>query len=291
MSENDEADLVRRRQGVEVVRLAIMAAGELDENWDRRVRDFAPRIAALLRPSGTTPGVLESAIWVLDAAVFKATFDHYEIEDKSQRVMVYVKSENSDDAEPLRTEPLWSQIGKAMAGRVKRELMKGDEILVYKHMDQFGEGKAAKNVRMLANFEILRRVRRPDDTVEQTPNSAPVQGTGGEPPTPPVPPSAADTAIDDAEAVHSAAASASPIDDTLGPDPGKGAGRPAGSTEEEALARRMTAVDEALRGLSNRQKIAVNALCRGEGIPNWASPDEDQLDKVLVIINRVARGE
>lgn len=81
-----------------------------------------------------------------------------------------------------------------------------------------------------------------------------------------------------------------PLDDTIGPDPGT---KPrAGETDEEALARRMTAVEESMKGLTNRQKVAVNAISKGDGVPAFASPDsEEQLETVLGIIRKVARGE
>lgn len=109
-------------------------------------------------------------------------------------------------------------------------------------------------------------------TVEQQPLSAvPVdEGAGDSPPTSPAPPS--------------------PIDEALGPDPGPSP-RPEGESEEDALKRRMEAVEKSVKGMSNRQKIAVNALCRGEGIKAWASPSDEELDKVLAIIAKVARGD
>lgn len=110
-------------------------------------------------------------------------------------------------------------------------------------------------------------------------------------PSPAPPPSPAVTAGDDAEAGLSATASASPLDESLGPDPGKGQVRPAGESEEEALARRMLAVEESMKKMNNKDRIKVNALCRGEHIPDWQHPTEDELDTVLNTISKVARGE
>lgn len=296
MSEGDEVELARRRQAMEVVRLAIMSAGDIDADWNRRVMSYVPRVAALLRPSGRNPGALEAAAWVLDAAVFKATYDYYEFEETSQRVMVYVKADNAEDAEPLRTEPVYTDLGRMMATRVKYELTPGDEILVFKHMEQID---AKRKVRMLANFEILRRVPRPDgDAVErpagpQHPPAAPASGAGGDSAPPPAPPSAATPAVDDVDGspLTEPSTSPSPLDETLGPDPGPGS-RPSGETAEDAQARRNAAVQAALKGLSNRQKIAVNATCRGLGIHGWESAaTEDEIDAVLSVINKIARGE
>lgn len=104
--------------------------------------------------------------------------------------------------------------------------------------------------------------------------TAPVDpGAGGESASPPAPPS--------------------PIDEALGPDPGP-APRPSGGgePEEEALKRRMEAVELSMKGLTNRQKIAVNALTKGDGVKSFASPQSDEeLDKVLVVVGKVARGE
>jgi hypothetical protein len=44
----------------------------------------------------------------------------------------------------------------------------------------------------------------------------------------------------------------------------------------------MEAVELAMEGFTNRQKVALNALCRGDGIKAFASPATDEeLDKVL----------
>lgn len=279
MSEDDEVALARRRRAIEVVRLAISAAGDIDEGFSDRVLAATPRIAALLQSSDKYPGAVEAAGWVLDASVFKATFDHAEIEDTSKRVMVYVTAVNADDAEPLRTEPIWSPLGRMMARRVKA-LNRGDQLVIYKYMDQFastdGKGhKVMKNSRVLANFEIERRAA-------QEPSAAAERQVPAVTPGP----------VADAGVGEDSAPSPTPnsLDETLGPDPG---GRlTAGSTADEDLARRMTAVELGMKGFDNRKKVAVNAITKGMSIKSFASPaDDEELDKVLVVIGKVARGE
>lgn len=282
MGETDEVELARRRRAIEVVRLAISAAGDIDEGFSDRVLAAAPRIAALLQSSADHPGAVEAASWVLDASVFKAKFERYELEDKSQRLMVYVHSDKAEDAEPLRTEPLWSPLGRMMARRVKA-LRRGDQLVVYKYMDQFkstdGAGRPMmKNSRVLANFEIERRAaQEPSAPTGGAANPAAVSsdphgtgaGVGDPPPGSPAPTS---------------------LDNMLGPDDGVRV--PTGASDVDALARRMTAVEQSMKGLDNRQKIAVKVFCNAQGIKAFASPqDDDTLDKVLVIINKVARGE
>lgn len=282
MSEDDEVALARRRRAIEVVRLAISAAGDIDEGFSDRVLAATPRIAALLQSSDKYPGAVEAAGWVLEASVFKATFDHAEIEDTSKRVMVYVTAANADDAEPLRTEPTWSPLGRMMARRVKA-LHRGDQLVIYKYMDQFastdGKGhKVMKNSRVLANFEIERRAA-PEPSVPTGDAATPAAA-------PPVP-HGTDVGVDDLSPGSSTPTS---IDGVLGPDDGVRV--PTGRSEQEDLARRMTAVDESLKGLDNRQKIAVRIACNATGIKAFASPqNDDDLDKVLNIIRKIARGE
>lgn len=294
MSDGDEIELARRRQAADIVRMAVMASGEPDEHWQQRVLDLVPRIAALMISSPNYPGAIEAASWVLQSSVFRAHFDHAEKEESSQRVLVYVKAQNSEDAEPLRTEPLYTALGKSMAWRV-RQLVEGDEILVYKYIDQI-DGK--RKVRMLANFEVLRAVRRPESSADApaAPNGRDAvadEGTGVAPPSAPVPESTPNPGGDaaDGSVIPTGTSAASSIDDTLGPDPGRGR-RPSGESEEDAAARRMAAVEEGIKGFDNRKKVAVNAITKGMGIKAWACPaDDEELDKVLVIINKVARGE
>lgn len=108
-------------------------------------------------------------------------------------------------------------------------------------------------------------------------------GAGGVPPTPPAPPSTEIVADDDPVL--------SPIDEALGPDPGR-APRPSGESAADGQARRNAAVQDALKGMSNKDKIKVNATCRGEGIHGWEkAATEEQIDRVLNVINKIARGE
>lgn len=80
------------------------------------------------------------------------------------------------------------------------------------------------------------------------------------------------------------------IDESLGPD--RGGSVPSGSSEiVDGFARRMTSVEESMKGLDNRQRIAVRVACNATGVKNFMSPTEEDLDKVLVIVGKIARGE
>lgn len=137
---------------------------------------------------------------------------------------------------------------------------------------------------------------RPEDDVEisveqqvaPNPTAAP-EGAGEFPPVSPAPESPSAPAGDGADPPQQSAeavSAPSSIDEALGPDPGP---KPRQAKDPDAdVKRRMEEVDAAVKfhGLTNRQKIAVNALAKGQGVKAWTCPaDDDELKKVLLLID------
>jgi hypothetical protein len=257
----------------DVVRLAIAAAGPVGNNeaaWRHRVDELTPQIAAMFRPplqgrenDAMTPAV--TARKVLDASVFTGEYVDHALEDSSKRLVVRIKSETtdtkekeSDGTEHIRSEPLWTPYGRLMKSKLD-QLVTGQKVTCFKHLEQID---ASRKVRVLVHLVPGKRPEGDQErpTVEAPPSSAPPAGraevgSNRRPPTSAPPP------------------------------------QPVGSGDAEADMRNAHAVEEAMKDLPNMQKVAVRAMCQGQKIKNWAMPSDEDLDRVLLIISNIKKGE
>lgn len=256
----------------EVAKLAIMAAGPVgndERGWNLRVAQFAMQIGALLREPGedyqdlaTTPTVV--ARKVLDADVYRGEFVSFSDEEmnKSHRLLVRIKPEHgkqkyldADGCEWLRTEPRWTPAGFVMQ-RLIRTLVPTTPVLIYKYVESFtsrGEDDEDKKSRVLAHIEVTGRPRDPRQS-EPRQSAPPAERapTGG-----------------DAGGAQQPSAAAAP--------PATSNGNPA--------------VTERFNALKPAQQVALARVCRSNGIDDFIAPEPDNLDKVLVWIGKLEKGE
>jgi hypothetical protein len=273
----------------DVVRLAIAAAGPVGNNeaaWRHRVDELTPQIAAMFRPplqgrenDAMTPAV--TARKVLDASVFTGEYVDHALEDSSKRLVVRIKSETtdtkekeSDGTEHIRTEPMWTPYGRLMKSKLD-QLVTGQKVTCFKHLEQID---ASRKVRVLVHLVPGKRPEGDQErpTVEAPPSSAPPAGraevgSNRRPPTS-APPS-------------QSGITQQRSDTTTSPS------QPVGSGDAEADMRNAHAVEEAMKDLPNMQKVAVRAMCQGQKIKNWAMPSDEDLDRVLLIISNIKKGE
>lgn len=241
----------------DIVLAAIGAAGSAGSDlraWQRRVTALVPAIGVMLAESKYGP--VEIAQAASNATGFAGEFVEYEMEESSSRAIITIRTKPSKDypegLEPLRTYPTWSDYGYQQVRRVK-ELAKGDRLFVYKIMEKMGEGR---EVRVLAHFEVI--------------GAASSRGTSS--PTPPT---------DQTDAGPAASV----------PTEGSSAPAPPRSATSAPDAQHGAAVEESMKGFTNPQKIAVAKRCNAAGIASWVVPSDDDLDKVLLIIQQVRKGE
>lgn len=253
----------------EVVRLAIAAAGPIAGNegaWLQRIREATPQIASLLRPplqgQENDPMLLPVvARKVLESAVFKAEYLSHSLEESSQRIIVTVRSEtttksdqNPDGTEDIRTEPMWSPVGRIMRTKLDA-LVPGQSVMIYKHMEK-GTGKS---YRVLAH---LVAGRAPEQQRQQ-----PLQ----------------DRRASEPITASAPQAESAPPDERAGSVPSTDPAPP--STDEHGP--HWGYVQERLDKLTTFQKVAWKALAQGRGVKNFMDPTEDEIDRVIKAFDEV----
>lgn len=260
-------------QDLEVVKLAIMAAGQVgsdERGWNLRVAQLAMQIGALLRPPApeyenlaTSPVVV--ARKVLDADVYRAEFVSFSEEEmeRNHRLLVRIRPEHgkpkyldAEGCEWIRTEPRWTSAGFVMQ-RLIRNLAPSTPVLIYKYVEGFtskGQGDEDdedKKSRVLAHIEVTGK-----------PKNAPHGEAGGSAP------------ARSAPGAHG------------------GAGRnpsPAGTTNSQP--EENPAIAERFAKLSTTQQIAYMRSCRGREIAEPMNPGPEDIDAALIFLTKIERGE
>lgn len=119
------------------VRLAIQAAGTIDDGWETRVNMLVPAVAAMLRPPkdgqrSSSPMLV--AQQVFDAQVIFGTYLSKHLDERSQRYVVSFQADNGDTPEELRTHRIDETAGAAMVLRLM-QIKEGDRCAFFKYVD------------------------------------------------------------------------------------------------------------------------------------------------------------
>lgn len=257
----------------EVAKLAIAAAGAIgtgqnaQREWLLRVAEITPLIGAMLRPPGDdyrdlakTPVVI--ARKVLEADIYRAEFVSFSDEEmeKSHRLLVRVKPEHgkpkyldADGCEWLRTEPRWTEAGFVMQ-RLIRKLVPSTPILVYKYVEGFTSKGADED----------------EDKKSRVLVHFEVTGRPKNPPSGERPPSAPPGG----GSVEAGSRNPSPAASQTPPEP----------SENPAIADRFKA-------LKTAQQIAYMRACRGNDIAQPMDPGPDDIDRAIILLGKIERGE
>lgn len=119
------------------VRLAIQAAGTLDDGWETRVNMLVPAIAAMLRPPkpgqrSSTPMLVAEQVAAADVIFGVYLGKHFD--EQSQRIVVQLKADNSDRPEEMRTHRVDETAGQAMSLRLM-QIHEGDRCAFFKYVE------------------------------------------------------------------------------------------------------------------------------------------------------------
>lgn len=245
---------------LEAVRLAIVAAGQVDDpiKWQARITTLTPQIASMLRlpdeahaNDATTPVV--TARKVLGASAFRAEYVGHELEETSKRLVVRLKSATantketeSDGTEHLRTEPMWTPAGRAMR-RILDALEPGQQVTAFKHVEPID---AQRKVRVLVHLEPVGRRQR----------------------SPAVPPPPGETRRPDRD-----------------PDPPSGS-RSQDEPKRDRDAERADLLESRYEALTPSQRVAFGRLCKTDGITAFMMPSDEDFDRVLVHLATIEKG-
>lgn len=249
----------------EIVRLAVMAAGNLDNNWQARVVAAVPKIAAVFgEPTDEhDPNALVNvARKVSEAHVFTAEYRGHEVDDNSKRVFVKLYDEKNQDSDYLddqgcqtvRTEPLWSATGRSIK-RILDGLESGQWIVCYRYSEQFDK---TKKVGLLVHVEPLGRRR----------------DSQGAPAGPPAEQRRPADRQDPDPAGQSAAGAARPAP----------AARSQSDRDDNAA---LVDLERRFEALSSRQRIAYGHGCRELGISNPMCPEPEQMTAAFELLGRI----
>lgn len=253
----------------EVVRLAALAAGQIDNQWQNRVVAAVPRIAALFaepRDEHDPNSLLNIATKVMDANVFTAEYRDHELDDKGRdgnqptlRVFVRLYDEHNqgsdyldaDGCQTVRTEPVWSASGRYMR-RLLDSLEPGQKVVCWRYSEQIGK---TKKVGLLVHLEPQGRrrdpqasrppaeERRPAGRQEPPPDDR--HAGGGEPQAPP----------------------------------------PARSTRDDNAA--LVELERRFDALTPRQRVAYGRGCQGFGIADPMCPEPDKMAKAFELLDQI----
>lgn len=249
----------------EIVRLAVMAAGNLDNNWQQRVVAAVPKIAAVFGEPADEhdPNALVNvARKVSEAHVFTAEYRGHEVDDNSKRVFVKLYDEKNQDSDYLddqgcqtvRTEPLWSATGRSIK-RILDGLESGQRIVCYRYSEQFDK---TKKVGLLVHVEPLGRRR----------------DSRGAPAGPP------------AETRRPAERGAPPSDarPAGGESPSSPPARSQATRDDNAA---LVEIERRFEALNSRQRIAYGRGCQGMGITDPMCPDPDKMSAAFELLDRI----
>ncbi len=255
----------------EIVRLAALAAGTIDNQWQARVVAAVPKVAALFaepKDEHDPNSLLNIATKVMEANVFTAEYRDHELDDKGRdgnqptlRVFVRLFDEHNqgsdyldaDGCQTVRTEPVWSASGRHMR-RVLDSLEPGQKVVCWRYSEQIGK---TKKVGLLVHLEPGRRrdsqgaapspsagVRRPGRDQAPPPESRPA-GDGGASPSP---------ARSQAERDDNAA---------------------------------LTEIGRRFEALTPRQRIAYGHGCRDLKISDPMCPAPEQMDAAFKLLDQI----
>jgi hypothetical protein len=136
-----------------IIAAAVAAAGPRGSNdaaWKAKINEAIPHIASMIGDGSRQTKIANE---VLNASVFVAQYVRHEVEASSTRCVVWMDSGRPsrnypDGIEPIRSHRTDNAQGKAMKERLD-QLEPGDEIVVWKALEEAGENK----VRVLVHFE------------------------------------------------------------------------------------------------------------------------------------------
>ena len=249
------------RRAVELAIAAAGAVGSDERGWQLRVARIVPAIATMMRPpqpghenDATTPFV--TARKVMDSTVFRAEFVSFTVEDKTKRLIVSIRSDTTDakEAEADGTEQLRTEPWWTNAGFVMRKLIESLEPGTPINVFKHMESFEGTNDRggkMTKNSRVLVHL-------EVAGKPRPDSQTATTPPR----------------------QSERPPQQQA---PAPAAGVPP-SDHVDVIADRFEA-------LTARQRVAFGHLCRGQGLTDFMNPGDDELDRVLLYLSKIERGE
>lgn len=147
-----------------IIAAAIAAAGPKtgsEAAWKAKINELIPSIVSMMGDGSRQTRIARE---VLEASVFVAEFVRYEVEESSTRCVVWLNSGRPsrnypDGIEPIRSHRTDNAQGRAMQAKLD-ELQPGDEIVVWKALEEAGDNK----VRVLVHLE-----KRPGRTDKPAP--------------------------------------------------------------------------------------------------------------------------
>jgi len=136
-----------------IIAAAVAAAGPRGSNdaaWKAKINEAIPHIASMISEGSRQTKIAQE---VLGASVFIAEYVRHEVESSSTRCVLWLNSGRPsrnypDGIEPIRSHRTDNAQGRAMKERLD-QLKPGDEIVVWKALEEAGENK----VRVLVHFE------------------------------------------------------------------------------------------------------------------------------------------
>jgi hypothetical protein len=154
----------------DAVRLAIQAAGRLDDEWETRVQLAVQSVAAAMRPQSDAMRVAGQLLDP-DTKIIFGVYRGKQLEESSQRMIVSFMADNGDEEETMRTHRIDEPAGHAMNIRLIG-IKPGERCAFFKYVDKLGPKSSS---RILVGIE-----RQP---IKNARVSAPPQrhrGTGAE---------------------------------------------------------------------------------------------------------------
>jgi hypothetical protein len=97
----------------DAVRLAIQAAGRLDDEWETRVQLAVQSVAAAMRPQSDAMRVAGQLLDP-DTKIIFGVYRGKQLEESSQRMIVSFMADNGDEEETMRTHRIDEPAGHAM---------------------------------------------------------------------------------------------------------------------------------------------------------------------------------
>lgn len=167
------------------VAAAIAAAGPAGAGgkaWEDRVMANIPQVAAWMS-EGARP--FELAKQVAEAALFRAVYRGYEMEESSQRAVVQLVSDRGE-VEHIRTNPVYRPHGASLVRKLDR-VQSGAECLVWKVNEPMA-GTKDRNVRVLVHLQVIKNAAPEDPPSSGSPTPAEQPGVEREPEVPDTPP-------------------------------------------------------------------------------------------------------
>lgn len=258
----------------EIVRLAALAAGQIDNHWQDRVVAAVPKIATLFaepKDEHDPNSLLNVAAKVMRANTFTAEYRGHELDDKGRdgnqptlRVFVRLYDEHNqgsdyldaDGCQTVRTEPVWSATGRHMR-RLLDSLEVGQRVVCWRYSEQIGK---TKKVGLLVHLEPLGRRRDSQGPPPGQPAGVRRPGRDQDPPS-----GSRSAGGEESAASPPARSSTPPSDDNAA----------------------LTELGIRFEKLSPSQRVAYGRLCRGHGISDPMAPEPDQMAEAFKYLDQV----